>query len=603
MEEEEPDFECLPNLSLSHSRSQSGSIDNAPLDVAKLRPTLEILREQEDLHGHFPSPNSYYKDRQNRFTVPVRLMGKLNEDNEITKPMQQHQEEVLDLLMLSNQIRALCEKDNGRTKVTKILQERMSQLNEFSDKYLDELWKRSNDVDVHKCITDISESLIEAKRVLEDALKQRFRRNSTFGPSLKDINIDIGNRIASLEMTITGEEPVHFGHLSTVEKRANKASRGELQCIAGHRSYFGHGTTQNYQHAFECYRKSAELGNADGMNHLASMYEKGVGCILNMEEAIRYYKAAVELKSLDARYNLGTLYYHHPIYDDVPAAIGLFRKAAEGGHLAAQTKLASLYESGVEKHLQPNIQTSIKWYRKAATEGYLEAKNNLAVILLKNSDVDSKEYHQAITLLTEASQAGHAPSQNNLGHCYEFGKGVEKNDARAVEWYKKSASQGHSASFINLGYLQMKRREYGAAFEQFSNACKDGSIDSWYYLGLMHEKGYYVPLNVFLAFDYFQKASREGHVLATLKIGDCYFSGSGGTARDYKKAYEIYLKLAMDGNPVAANNLGIMYEEGLGTEVDTESAEMWYNMASQKENPDAARNSERLSLLLGKSEL
>jgi len=46
-----------------------------------------------------------------------------------------------------------------------------------------------------------------------------------------------------------------------------------------------------------------------------------------------------------------------------------------------------------------------------------------------------------------------------------------------------------------------------------------------------------------------------------------------------------------------------MYEEGHGVAVDTESAEMWYNMASQKENPDATRNSERLSLLLGKSEL
>ena len=203
--------------------------------------------------------------------------------------------------------------------------------------------------------------------------------------------------------------------------------------------------------------------------------------------------------------------------------------------------------------------------------------------MLDNSDPDSKEYHQAVTLLTEAANDGHAAAQNNLGHCYEFGKGVEKNESLALEWYKKSAAQNHSASYINLGYLQMKHHEYHNAFEYFLKASKNGNCpQSWYYIGLMHEKGYFVPINSYLAFEYFEKASKLGHDASTLKIGDCYFSGYGGVNQDYLKAFDIYKKLALDGNVVAANNLGIMYEEGLGIKIDLEAAQMWYKMGAEK---------------------
>merc|ERR1719411_186159 len=94
-------------------------------------------------------------------------------------------------------------------------------------------------------------------------------------------------------MTLSGEKMLNDFHLSSADKYMSKASRGELQCLAGHRAYFGHGTKQNYKRAFDCYLKSAELGNSDGMNHVATCYEKGIGCIANIEKALKYYKLSV----------------------------------------------------------------------------------------------------------------------------------------------------------------------------------------------------------------------------------------------------------------------------------------------------------------------
>jgi len=245
----------------------------------------------------------------------------------------------------------------------------------------------------------------------------------------------------------------------------------------------------------------------------------------------------------------------------------------------------------------PLFCVEIKWYRRAAASGHLEAQNNLAVVLLEHWDPDSKECRECIPLLSEAAAAGYARAQNNLGHCYEFGRGgLEKDESVAFQWYQRAAAQDHGASLINLGFLCLKRKEYAEAFRAFVRASRSGNVESWFYLGMMHSKGYHVPVNEYAAFDFFERASQRGHVPSTLKLGDCYFSGTG-TATDYAKAAAIYKQLAMDGNAAAANNLGIMLEEGLGGDKDVEAAEMWYQMATDRDHPDAKRNGEKLCLL------
>ena len=52
----------------------------------------------------------------------------------------------------------------------------------------------------------------------------------------------------------------------------------------------------------------------------------------------------------------------------------------------------------------------------------------------------------------KAAEQGHADAQNNLGLCYQYGKGVAKDYAEAVKWYRKAAEQGHARAQCNLGY-------------------------------------------------------------------------------------------------------------------------------------------------------
>lgn len=56
------------------------------------------------------------------------------------------------------------------------------------------------------------------------------------------------------------------------------------------------------------------------------------------------------------------------------------------------------------------------------------------------------EYQQMDT----AARKGDPVAQNAFGLCYAKGKAVVKNEAVAVDWYRRSAGQGYGPAFVNL---------------------------------------------------------------------------------------------------------------------------------------------------------
>lgn len=61
-------------------------------------------------------------------------------------------------------------------------------------------------------------------------------------------------------------------------------------------------------------------------------------------------------------------------------------------------------------------------------------------------------------LINAAEQESDASAQYALGVCYHDGVGVDKDDRKAVYWYKLSAAQGHPRGQGILGYC------YGEGF-------------------------------------------------------------------------------------------------------------------------------------------
>ena len=56
----------------------------------------------------------------------------------------------------------------------------------------------------------------------------------------------------------------------------------------------------------------------------------------------------------------------------------------------------------------------------------------------------SQDYARAMEWYRKSANQGHAQAQFYLGLMYYNGYGVSQDYARAVEWYRKSANQGHA---------------------------------------------------------------------------------------------------------------------------------------------------------------
>lgn len=63
--------------------------------------------------------------------------------------------------------------------------------------------------------------------------------------------------------------------------------------------------------------------------------------------------------------------------------------------------------------------------------------------------MSEREVRKVLDCLEKAGQ-GDAEAQFNLGLCYAKGEGVEKDDSRAVTWYRKSAEHGYAEAQLNL---------------------------------------------------------------------------------------------------------------------------------------------------------
>ena len=89
-----------------------------------------------------------------------------------------------------------------------------------------------------------------------------------------------------------------------------------------------------------------------------------------------------------------------------------------------------------------------------------KAPNKESIDVLKQkaqSHFDKGEYAEAVELWQKAANEGDAESQNTIGLCYYYGKGVSQDYAKAVEWLQKAAKQGFAWA---QEYLERMNIEY-----------------------------------------------------------------------------------------------------------------------------------------------
>lgn len=161
-----------------------------------------------------------------------------------------------------------------------------------------------------------------------------------------------------------------------------------------------------------------------------------------MNNYTSFIKSA-EQGDTEAQIHLGRCYYSgkEGMPQDYKKAVHWFRRAAEQNSGEGQYLLGVCYLNG--KGISRNYPLYRYWFSKSATNGGPASAFGFSYQL----DEDFDYSKDLLDFIMEAEQ-GNAEAQINLGYCYQYGKGVEKDTKKAMYWYNKAEELDHSTSPI-----------------------------------------------------------------------------------------------------------------------------------------------------------
>lgn len=159
-------------------------------------------------------------------------------------------------------------------------------------------------------------------------------------------------------------------------------------------------------------------------------------------EAMREYLALGQCGNIEAQHRLGDMYYaglgSPQKLDD---ARTWYLKAAGQGHAESQHNLGIIYGSGIGVQQDPVVARA--WHRKAAEQGFSRSQNALGEMLYHGAGGSARRQGGDL-LVQQGSEPGARTGTGQSGNFYDGGIGVERDRAKAIQWWFKAASQDYA---------------------------------------------------------------------------------------------------------------------------------------------------------------
>jgi localization factor PodJL len=164
--------------------------------------------------------------------------------------------------------------------------------------------------------------------------------------------------------------------------------------------------------------------------------------------------------------------------------------------------------------------------------------------------------------IVSAIAKGDGAAMYELGMKLREGRGVERDAAAALNWFKAGAESGNIPSTIR----------YAKMLEKGEGGIKDLSG----------------------AMSFYQRAADKGSREATHALAALFASGSNGNA-DFKQAFTLFDRAARAGYVDSQYNLGVLYAAGQGVKPNLAESYKWFSIAAQGGDKNAATSRDEIA--------
>lgn len=236
---------------------------------------------------------------------------------------------------------------------------------------------------------------------------------------------------------------------------------------------------------------------------------------------------------------------------------------------------------------------------------YLKWSNNYkeACKLIYDKNSKLEDFQKAEQLLLTESKSGNVLAIHDLGKLHSTDKLGAKDEEKSLRYYSEALKgflEVEPSSKKLKPYVQYRigiiycygsgtEQNYQKAFEWFERSAKQKNKFAQYSLANLYYYGNGVEKDLSLAFLWYQRSSAQGHPYASYAVAQMYSKGEyvsqgGETAqRYYKAALSGFLEL--ESKDQADDNLyykiGIMYKNGLGTDIDVSKAIEYFQRSAE----------------------
>jgi TPR repeat protein len=201
--------------------------------------------------------------------------------------------------------------------------------------------------------------------------------------------------------------------------------------------------------------------------------------------------------------------------------------------------------------------------------------------------------------LKARASSGDPNAQVSLGIAYRDGKGVARNYADALAWFRKAAEKNDAAALDNLGWMYEHGLgtavDFPAAAKYYRASADKGHSQGQWNLGRMYAETSLGHFDNTEAAHWYRRAADAGHGEAQYRLGLAHLQGMGVPA-DNVRARQWFLKSADQGNVAGILAMGNMCSLGYGTDQSEEQAHAWFTKAVRPGDSRAADALEWLDL-------